>query len=94
MRIEEFFVKMKKNADIIIIGGGVIGCSTAYYLAKNGANNVILLERGDICSGGTAKSCAIIRTHYSIEANLVHAVESLKIFANCDDFVGGDVGGR
>jgi len=83
---------MNKTADIIIVGGGVVGCSTAYYLAKAGANKVILLERGDICSGGTAKSCAIVRTHYSIEANLLHAVESLKIFANFDEIVGGDVG--
>ncbi len=81
-----------KTADIIVIGGGVIGCSTAYNLAKGGAKNVVLLERGDICSGGTAKSCAIVRTHYSIESNLVHAVESLQIFANFDELVGGDVG--
>jgi sarcosine oxidase subunit beta len=81
-----------KTADFIIIGGGVVGCSLAYHLAKNGAENVVLLERREICSGGTAKSCAIVRTHYSIEANLVHAVESLKIFANFDEVVGGDVG--
>lgn len=83
---------MSNNADIIIIGGGVVGASTAFHLAKNGAGEVLLLERGDLCSGGTAKSCAIVRTHYSIEANMKHAVESLKIFANFDDMVGGDVG--
>ena len=83
---------MSQNADIIIIGGGVIGCSTAYNLARLGAGRVVLLERGDICSGGTAKSCAIVRTHYSIETNLNHAVESLKIFRAFDDAVGGDAG--
>ncbi len=83
---------MNKTADILIIGGGVIGCSLAYNLAKQGAKNVTLLERGDICSGGTAKSCAIVRTHYSIQANLIHAVESLKIFANFPDVIGGDAG--
>lgn len=81
-------------ADIIIIGGGVIGCSTAYSLAAKGAKKVVLLERSSICSGGTAKSCAIVRTHYSIETNLIHAVESLKIFSHFDDAVGGDVGWR
>jgi glycine/D-amino acid oxidase-like deaminating enzyme len=87
---------MGKNstADIIIIGGGVVGCSTAYNLAKRGAGKIRLLERGAICSGGTAKSCAIVRTHYSIDANLVHAVESLKIFSNFDEIVGGYVGWR
>lgn len=81
-----------QTADMIVIGGGVIGCSTAYNLAKGGAKNVVLLERGDICSGGTAKSCAIVRTHYSIESNLVHAAESLKIFSNFNEMIGGDVG--
>jgi sarcosine oxidase subunit beta len=83
-----------KTADIIIIGGGVIGCSTAYNLALNGAQNVLLLERSALCSGGTAKSCAIVRTHYSIEANLIHAVESLKIFADFDEVIGGEAGWR
>ncbi len=78
--------------NIVIIGGGVIGCSVAYNLARHGAGEVLLLERDSICSGGTAKSCAIVRTHYSVEANLVHAVESLKIFADFDEVIGGDVG--
>jgi sarcosine oxidase subunit beta len=80
------------TADIVVIGGGVIGCSTAYSLAKLGARNVVLLERNEVCSGGTAKSCAICRTHYSIRPNLVHAVESLKIFENFAQIVGGEAG--
>jgi glycine/D-amino acid oxidase-like deaminating enzyme len=81
-----------RTADIVIIGGGLYGSSIAYNLANNGAKNVVILERRAICSGGTAKSCAIVRTHYSVKANLVHAVESLNIFANFDDTVGGDCG--
>lgn len=83
-----------KTADILIIGGGVIGCSTAYNLARLGAKNVVLLERRSLSSGGTAKSCAICRTHYSIEVNLFHAVESLKIFSHFDEVVGGESGFR
>lgn len=83
---------MSINADFIIIGGGVIGCSTAYHLAREGARRVILLERGELASGGTAKSCAIVRTHYSIETNLHHAVESLRVFSHFDELVGGDAG--
>lgn len=85
---------MTNRPDVIVIGGGVIGCSTAYNLAKSGAGKVTVLERGAICAGGTAKSCAIVRTHYSIETNLVHAVESLKIFSNFDEIVGGEAGFR
>jgi glycine/D-amino acid oxidase-like deaminating enzyme len=53
---------------------------------------VVLLERNALCSGGTAKSCAIVRTHYSIETNLIHAVESLKIFSNFAEIIGGECG--
>jgi len=52
----------------------------------------VVLERNHICSGGTAKSCAICRTHYSIPSNRLHAVESLKIFENFQEVVGGEAG--
>ena len=82
------------NADILIIGGGLYGCSTAYHLARNGARNFVVLERKAVSSGGTAKSCAIGRTHYSIDTNMQHAVESLKVLADFDHLVGGHVGWR
>ena len=82
------------NADILIVGGGLYGCSTAYHLARNGARNIVALERKAVSSGGTAKSCAIVRTHYSIDTNMQHAVESLKVFADVDHLVGGHVGWR
>ena len=44
------------NADILIIGGRLYGCSTAYHLARNGARNIVVLERKAVSSGGTAKS--------------------------------------
>ena len=83
-------MEQRNTADFVIIGGGVIGCSTAYNLANQGAKNVVLLDKGEICSGGTSKSCAITRSHYTIEANMHHAVESIKIFENFDQIVGGD----
>ena len=43
-------MRANRTADIIIIGAGVYGCSIAYNLAKNGAKNVVLLERKAICS--------------------------------------------
>ncbi len=82
----------KKTADHLIIGGGLYGTVTAYHLARLGARDVVVLERGELGAGGTAKSCAIVRTHYSIEANLVHAVESLRIFSNFDAIIGGSTG--
>ena len=43
---------MSNNAEIIIIGGGIIGCATAYYLAKNGVKDVIVLEGSDFMGNG------------------------------------------
>lgn len=46
---------MKKTADVIIIGGGINGCATAYYLAKRGIKDVLVLEADDsIGHGGSS----------------------------------------
>jgi glycine/D-amino acid oxidase-like deaminating enzyme len=84
----------KSTADVVVIGGGLMGCSIACNLADLGAENVVVLERGELASGGTGKSCAIVRTHYSIRANLMHAVESLRILENMQEHFGGDSGFR
>ena len=83
---------MPKTADIVIIGGGITGCSLAYNLALHGATNVTLLEKSGIGSGGTSRSCAILRTHYSIEYNLLHAAASLNFFKNFEEILGVDAG--
>ena len=83
---------VNQNADYIIIGGGIFGCSTAYNLANQAAKNIFVIEMGDICSGSTSKSCAISRSHYTIESNVLHAVESVKIFENFEEIIGGDNG--
>jgi len=44
-------VILPKNAQAVIIGGGVVGCSVAYHLAKLGYTDVVLLERKKLTSG-------------------------------------------
>ena len=52
---------MKKNAEVIVIGGGVNGCATAYYLAKQGVS-VIVLEGSDyIGNGGSSRNGGGVR---------------------------------
>ncbi len=76
------------GADVVIIGGGITGLSTAFQLAKRGVRKVVVLERRHLGSGATGKSGALVRCHYANvpEARLTH--ESLRIFRNWDEEVG------
>ncbi len=81
-----------KTADVVVIGGGVNGLSTAFNLAKLGAGKIILVERGALASGASGKSGALVRMHYTNPYESKLAFESLKIFQNWADEVGGDCG--
>ena len=52
--------KLPNQAQIIIIGGGIIGCSVAYHLAKEGAKDVLLLERGQLTCGTTFHAAGLV----------------------------------
>ena len=67
------------TADVVVVGGGVVGAATAFHLAALGGVRVTLLERGEICSGGTARSCAIVRSHYSVPSNTRLTLISLEM---------------
>ncbi len=81
-----------ETAQVVIIGGGVMGTSIAYHLAKRGVKDVLLIEKRFLAAGGTGKSTALVRQHYDNypEAKMVY--ESWKIFDNWADTVGGDCG--
>ncbi|HEV2579788.1 MAG TPA: FAD-binding oxidoreductase [Ktedonobacteraceae bacterium] len=83
---------MSETADILIIGGGVMGASIAYHLAKERQGKVVLLERQAICTGTTGRSGAIVRQHYSNEFSIRMAMKGLTIFQHFDALVGGDCG--
>ena len=50
-----------KNASVVVIGGGILGCSTLYHLAQSGIRDAILLERSQLTSGTTWHSAAQVR---------------------------------
>ena len=83
---------MTETAEVIVIGGGVMGASIAYQLAKWGGGRVVLLERQAICNGTTGRSGAIVRQHYSNDFTSRMAKASLHVFANFNEIVGGDCG--
>jgi sarcosine oxidase subunit beta len=83
---------MEKAAEIIIIGGGIIGTSIAYYLAQKKAKGVILLEKGMLGEGSTAKCAGGIRAQFSTEINIHFSLESLKTWNCFEEIMGVDLG--
>lgn len=83
---------MTSTADILIVGGGVMGASIAYHLTRQGGARVTLLERQALGNGTTGRSGAIVRQHYSNDFTIRMARDSLRVFQHFDEIVGGDCG--
>ncbi|MCY3601254.1 MAG: FAD-binding oxidoreductase [Gemmatimonadetes bacterium] len=81
---------MRSGYDFAIAGGGVIGASIAFHLAELSGASVALFDRGEICSGGTRRSCAIIRSHYSVASNTALTLRSLDVFRGFREALGED----
>jgi len=82
---------MKKTADCVIIGGGVVGCATAYYLAKRGMTDCVVLEADYLSSGATGRCGGGIRQQWSTTENTQLAIESVKVFGGLEEELGADI---
>jgi sarcosine oxidase, subunit beta len=91
---EGAFGSMEKAAEIIIIGGGIIGTSLAYHLGQKGAKGVVLLERGMLGEGSTAKCVGGIRFQFSTEINIRFSLESWKTWEQFEELTEVDLGFR
>lgn len=80
------------TADTVVIGGGVIGTSVAYHLARLGAGNVLLLERKHLAAGATGLSSGIVRMHYDNPLEAEIAFKSFATFRYFDEIIGGACG--
>ncbi|MEX0693634.1 MAG: FAD-binding oxidoreductase [Rhodospirillales bacterium] len=70
---------MSKTYDAIVIGAGITGASTACHLRAQGVDNVLLIERHRAGAGGTGKSAAIVRQHYSTPLMTRLAIDSIAM---------------
>jgi len=79
---------MEKTAEVVIIGGGVIGVSIAYHLAMKKAGRIVLFEKGQLGEGSTSRCVGGIRTQFSTEINIRLSLESLKRFEQFEEEFG------
>jgi sarcosine oxidase, subunit beta len=78
--------------DVIIIGGGIIGLSTAYYLARRHAGKVLVLEKYRLGEGSTGLCAGGIRAQFSTEINIHFSLESLTVYERFEEEFGNDIG--
>ncbi len=71
---------LKKRYDVVIVGAGIHGLATAYYLCKAGVKDVAVLEKGYIGGGASARSTAILRATYVTPEGIDFFHESLKLY--------------
>jgi sarcosine oxidase subunit beta len=72
---------LKDRYDVVIIGGGIHGLATAYYLARDhGVTDVAVLERRYIGAGGSGRNTAIIRSNYLTPEGVVFYDESVRLY--------------
>lgn len=67
------------TTDVVVVGGGVMGLSTAYHLAREGAD-VVLIERGQLGEGSTSRAAGGVRALFSDEVNTRLGLASLEVF--------------
>ena len=82
---------LRRAYDVVIIGGGVHGLATAYYLGRRGVTNVAVLERSYIGAGASGRNTAIIRSNYRTPEGVVFYDESVKLYEGLSAELGYNV---
>jgi sarcosine oxidase subunit beta len=77
---------------VVIVGGGVVGCSIAYHLARRGEKDVVVLERETVGSGTTSKAAGGIRAQFPTETEVRISLESIRVFERFPEEFGVDPG--
>lgn len=82
------------TAEVVVIGGGVMGTSIAYHLAASGVHGVVLLEMGRLGSGSSAKPLGGVRATFSDPGNIALGQRSLEAYERFEQTFGVDIGLR
>ncbi len=84
---------MNETAEVVIIGGGIVGSSIAYHLAEAGCTDVLIIEREEQQGmGSTAKSAGGVRAQFATPVNIQMSLYSIAFFARFEDVTGHTAG--
>src|SRR5215475_6482263 len=80
---------MSATADVVIIGGGIVGSSIAYHLAESGCANVLVIEREEKQGlGSTSKSLGGVRAQFATPINVKMSIYSIDVFSRFEEITG------
>src|SRR5437773_3430453 len=83
---------LPRTASAVVIGGGVVGCSIAYHLARRGLADVVVVESETVGSGTTSKAAGGIRVQFPTETEIRFSLEAIRVFERFQDEFGVDPG--
>jgi sarcosine oxidase subunit beta len=83
--------QLPSHASVVVIGGGVMGLSTAYHLARRGVRDVVLLDKDALGSGSTCKAAGGVRAQFSDPVNITLGARSLETFRNFGALFGQEI---
>lgn len=82
---------MAETADVVIVGGGIVGCSVAFHLAERRAGRVVLLERSTLGSGTSSRGSGGVRLQFSTAINIQLSLQVLPFFEQFKERFGVDI---
>jgi sarcosine oxidase subunit beta len=82
--------RLPERAEVVVVGGGVIGTSSAFHLAEAGVD-VLLLERSELASGSTSRAAGGVRAQFSDPLNIALGLRSLEAFARFPERPGAEI---
>lgn len=83
-------MKLPDYVDVVIVGGGVMGASTAFHLAEAGVS-VLLCEKNELASGSTSKAAGGVRANFSDAFNVALGARSLDLFSRFQERPGYEI---
>src|SRR5579864_5257593 len=82
---------MNGSADVVIIGGGIVGISAAYFLTEAGVRDVVILERATVGAGATGRAAGVMLVQSGSDADLSFQLEAIAVHRRFCEEVGTDL---